>query len=143
VREGEPVVTLIDSHSKLVGDITINSSDIGYTRPNDSVVVKVDAFPYQRHGFLKGRLAAISEESFPVTGGGQDAVLPAPSRDASGAYHHGRIELLDTKLEEMPPGARLIPGMTVTAEIKVGKRSVLSYFLNPLTRVFGESIREP
>ena len=32
--------------------------------------------------------------------------------------------------------------MTVTAEIKVGERTVLSYFLYPLLRGFDESIRE-
>jgi HlyD family secretion protein len=145
VREGEPLVTLIPANANLVADININSGDIGYTRTNDPVVVKVDAFPYQRHGFLKGRLAVISEESFAVngTGAGPDSQVPAPTKDAAGAVHRGRVQLLSTTLEEMPEGARLIPGMTLTAEIKVGKRSVLSYFLNPLTRVFGESIREP
>jgi HlyD family secretion protein len=108
------------------------------------VVVKVDAFPYQRHGFLPGRLLTVSEESFPVSGmGGTDGALPKSTSQGSGAAHRGRIELIKTELEEMPPGARLIPGMTVMAEIKVGSRSVLSYFLNPVTRVFGESIREP
>jgi hemolysin D len=31
----------------------------------------------------------------------------------------------------------------VTAEILVGKRSVMSYILWPLTKAVGESIREP
>jgi HlyD family secretion protein len=143
VREGEPLVTVVQSSAKLVADININSSDIGYTRQGDDVIVKVDAFPYQRHGFLKGRLAAISEESFAANGGGNQGVLPAPVKEESGAFHRGRVELMSTQLDEMPEGARLIPGMTLTAEIKVGRRSVLSYFLNPITRVFGESIREP
>ena len=34
-------------------------------------------------------------------------------------------------------------GMTLTAEILVGKRSVLSYLLWPLTKAAKESIREP
>jgi HlyD family secretion protein len=33
--------------------------------------------------------------------------------------------------------------MTVTAEIAVGKRSVISYLLWPLTKALDESIREP
>jgi len=33
--------------------------------------------------------------------------------------------------------------MTVTAEVKVGSRSVISYFLYPIQRGFNESIREP
>jgi len=145
IKSAEPLVTMVASNAKLVGEITINSSDIGYTRAGDDVVVKVDAFPYQRHGFLKGRLAYVSEESFSSSGatdssGGQ---LPRPTNEASGAFHHGRVDLVDTHLDNMPEGARLIPGMTMSAEVKVGRRSIISYFLNPLTRVLGESIREP
>src|SRR5262249_45604112 len=122
VRESEPVVTLVDSDSRLEADITINSRALGYTRKGDPGVVTVDAFPYQRHGFLKGRLAVISEESF-STGGPQPEGVLASANQTGGAVHNGRIELLSTDLEEMPAGARLIPGMTVTAEIKVGTRS--------------------
>ena len=39
--------------------------------------------------------------------------------------------------------ARLLPGMTLSAEIVVGKRSVMSYLLWPLTKAMDESIREP
>jgi HlyD family secretion protein len=38
--------------------------------------------------------------------------------------------------------AELLPGMTATAEIVVGQRTVLSYFLYPLIRVVDEAIRE-
>jgi HlyD family secretion protein len=37
---------------------------------------------------------------------------------------------------------QLIPGMAITAELKVGRRSVISYFLYPLLRGLDESIRE-
>jgi hemolysin D len=37
---------------------------------------------------------------------------------------------------------QLIAGMAVTAELKVGQRSVISYFLYPLLRGLDESIRE-
>ncbi|AWI60706.1 hypothetical protein AB395_00005529 (plasmid) [Sinorhizobium fredii CCBAU 45436] len=33
--------------------------------------------------------------------------------------------------------------MTLSAEIKVGRRTVISYFLCPLLRGFDEAIREP
>ncbi len=36
-----------------------------------------------------------------------------------------------------------MPGMVVTAEVKVGTRSIASYFLHPLLQVLDESLREP
>jgi HlyD family secretion protein len=43
----------------------------------------------------------------------------------------------------LPEHAKLLPGMTLSAELLVGKRSVMSYLLWPLTKAAKESIREP
>ncbi len=59
------------------------------------------------------------------------------------AYYTSRIRLKSARLNKMPASAKLLPGMTVTAEIVVGKRSVISYLLWPLTKAMEESIREP
>jgi hemolysin D len=141
LREAEPLVTIVPSNAPLIADITINSSDIGYTKPGDEVFIKIDAFPYQRHGMLKGRLLSVSEESFAANStGGQD--IPAPPGGGS-AFHRARVELLSTTLKNLPEGVRIIPGMTLSAEINVGSRSVMAYFLYPITRGLRESLREP
>ena len=46
-------------------------------------------------------------------------------------------------LRNMPEKARLLPGMTLSAEIVVGRRTVISYLLWPLTKALGTSLREP
>jgi HlyD family secretion protein len=43
----------------------------------------------------------------------------------------------------MKDGARLLPGMTLTAEIVVGHRTILSYMAWPLTKGISEAAREP
>ena len=43
----------------------------------------------------------------------------------------------------MPPGFILLPGMPVTADIKVGKRTVLQYLLGRVLPVASEGMREP
>ena len=141
LREAEPFITLVPSNAKMVAEVMINSSDVGYTKSGDEAVIKIDAFPYQRHGLLTGRLESVSEESFQAGAAPQENSL-VPS-EKSGAFHRGRVVLTSTKLDNLPEGARLFPGMTLSAELKVGSRSVMSYFLNPITRGFSESIREP
>lgn len=142
MREAEPLVTIVPSDAPLVADIVINSADVGYVRQGDEVVLKVDAFPYQRHGMLKGHLTFVSEESYAMTEAGGEANTHAVTGRGS-AVHRGRVVLESTALEHMPNGARLIPGMTLSAEIKVGSRRVLNFFLSPLTRGLTESLREP
>ncbi len=47
------------------------------------------------------------------------------------------------KLKKMGARERLLPGMTLQAEIVVGKRTVMSYLLWPLMKAMEESIKEP
>jgi HlyD family secretion protein len=144
LQAAEPLITLVPTNAVLIADVMIASNDVGYTKPGDEVVIKVDAFPYQRHGFLNGRLRAIGEDSSgpsgSATGSGPAGAAGGPP---SGAFHRSQVALTDTKLQALQPGSHLIPGMTVTAEIKVGSRSIISYFLYPIMRGLDESIREP
>ncbi|NKC29751.1 HlyD family type I secretion periplasmic adaptor subunit [Falsiroseomonas selenitidurans] len=132
LREAEPLVTLAPSEAPLVAEIMLRSADIGRLRPGDPVVLKVDAFPFQRHGPLHGTLRAVGQDSF-------NPLQPSaePNLAAGGAAHRGQVRI--------EPGSTLplVPGMTLAAEIHVGQRSVLGYFLAPLLRGLRESLREP
>ncbi|MCX7177984.1 MAG: HlyD family secretion protein, partial [Proteobacteria bacterium] len=108
--------------------------DVGYVKIGDAVHLKFDAVPFQRHGDIISKVRTISEDAFrreTAQGQGLDA------------YYLSRIELGKASLKNMPEKARLLPGMTLSAEIVVGKRSVISYLLWPLTKSLSESIREP
>lgn len=141
LQEAEPLVTMVPTSAALIAEVMINSGDVGYTRLGDEVEIKVDAFPYQRHGLLQGRLRAVGEDSMSTN---TPAVMASGAAvPAVGVVHRSQVELTGAGLRDLPAGTRLIPGMTLTAEIKVGSRSVISYFLYPLMRGFDESIREP
>ena len=140
LREAEPLITMLPSHAALIAEVNISSRDVGYAKEGDVVRVKVDAFPYQRHGMLMGRLRSVSEVSYRPSANGQSQ----PSNSVfEGATHRARVELTDVNLKNLPPGARLIPGMTLSAEVKIGMRSVLSYFFDPIRRGLDESLQNP
>lgn len=136
LREAEALITLVPLGVPLIAEITLRSADIGHARPGDPVTVKIDAFPFQRHGTLQGRLRAVAPESGQRNESGE-------ARMGSAGMHAGQVELPVQSLAGLPEGSRITPGMTLTAEIKVGTRNLLSYFLNPLTRGLQEAIREP
>lgn len=148
IREAEPLVTLVPADVPLEVEADIPSRDIGLVRVGDFVRVKLDAFPFQRHGTLSGEIRTISADAFthdPAQGaqGGANSINADAPRPAAGAVFRTRIRLTDTHLEAVPDGTRLSPGMVASAEIRVGTRSVLSYFLYPVIRALDESIREP
>lgn len=129
LREAEPLVSLVPAGTPLIAEILLRSADIGQARAGDPVMVKIDAFPFQRHGALAGTLRAVA----------QDSQLPRAEGEPLGAHHRAQVAIGDA----LPPGLQPLPGMTVTAEIHVGTRSVLATFLLPLIRGVRESLREP
>jgi HlyD family secretion protein len=134
VQAAEQMFTLVPLGAQLEAEVKIDALDIGYIKAGDVVHVKLEAFPYQKHSSLDGRIRTISEDSFRRESGAPGAL---------DAYYLSRIAYGDSKLKKMPEKARLLPGMTLSAEIVVGKRSVMSYLIWPLTRALDESLREP
>lgn len=141
-RQAEALVTLVPLHSLIEVEVNVPARDIARIRTGDTARVKLDAFPFQRHDTLPGEVRVISEDSFSL--GKKNAPIEgqAPG-EVEEAYYRTRIRLLSQKLRNVPAGFRLMPGMKVRAEIKVGTRSVISYFLYPIIRVFDEGLREP
>ncbi|MES2128341.1 MAG: HlyD family type I secretion periplasmic adaptor subunit [Pseudomonadota bacterium] len=133
VREAETFFTIVPINAKMEAEVQIDSIDVGYIKTGDAAHVKFDAFPFQKHGALDAKVRTISEDAF--------------RRDANGhgldAFYVAYVDLGASKLKKMGPSTRLLPGMTLQAEIVVGKRSVMSYLMWPLTKALDESIREP
>jgi HlyD family secretion protein len=134
VQPGDSLFKLVPLNTPLEVEVEIQGKDVGLINPGqDEARIKLAAFPYQRHGTLVGRVRTISEGVFPKG----DENVQAPS------VYKARIELTTTELQNVPEYFRLVPGMAATAEIKIGKRRVISYFLYPIIRHWDESIREP
>lgn len=137
VREAEPIVTLVPLNVPLEAEVSINSRDIGRIRASDPVRLKLDAYPFQKFGTASGVVRTISRDAFtpqPEAGEARAAGLP---------YFKARVVIDNTDLLKREQPIRLLPGMTVTAEVKVGRRTVISYFLYPIIRGLDDSIREP
>ena len=133
-RGTENFFTLVPLAAELEAEVQIDALDVGYIKPGDPVHIKIDAFPFQRHGALDAKVRTISEDAFR-----RDSSQP----QAPDSYYLTRLTLGKKPLRAMQPQSRLLPGMTLSAEIVVGQRSVMSYLIWPLTKTLDESIREP
>jgi len=133
IKSGETMMTLVPLDAPLEAAVFIGTEDIGYIRPDDTAAIKLDTYPFQKFGHLDGELHTIAEDALHVD-------TPSGRR----LVYEGRVRI--TGMEHMrsrPKDFRLVPGMTLAADIKVGSRTVITYVTWPLIRVFGESIREP
>ena len=134
VKEAETFFTLVPIGGNLEAEVQIDSLDVGYIKTGDVAHIKLDAFPFQKHGLLHAKVSSISEDAFR---------RESPAGSGLDAYYVSRIAIANPRLKLMGDRNRLLPGMTLNAEIVVGKRSVMSYLVWPLTKALDESIREP
>jgi hemolysin D len=134
MKEAEALYTLVPLDSPLEAEVSVEGLDVGHVETGAEARLKLEAWPFQKHGTLFGKLRIVSD----------DSLTPDPKKDSQQRpYYKARVEVTATNLRNVPRSFRLIPGMAVTAEIKAGDRTILSYFLYPLLRGLDESIREP
>ena len=128
------VVTTAQSLMEIVPDdsveveANIENKDIGFVKVGQTAVVKIEAFPYTRYGYLTGKVIDVPNDAV------QDKKL--------GLTFVARIHLPTNRIRANGAWINLTPGMEVTAEIKTGKRSVAHYFLDPVIQTGEESLRE-
>ncbi|MBF0165812.1 MAG: HlyD family type I secretion periplasmic adaptor subunit [Magnetococcales bacterium] len=132
IRQAEVLITLVAVDVPLQAEVNISARDVGYLRQGDRARIKLDAIPFQRHGTLDGELLTVSEDIFEEEIAGRKQPI-----------YRARLSLEQTHLRDIPPDFRLIPGMSALAEIKVGTRSLLSYFFYPIIRTLDSGLREP
>ena len=132
VSEGDAIVTLVQLNQPLFLEVDIDPKKITDMKLGMKVSVKLDAMPFQEFGGLDGELIYVSNDTFNESVSGD-----------KGVFYRGRVKTESLKGSDMPSDFILSQGMLATADILVGKRSLISYFTYPILNAFEESFKEP
>lgn len=133
LKPSDELITMMPLDTALEAEIKISSRDVGYVRPSDPCVLSIDAFNAAEHGTAEGAVRWISEGAF---------TLDEDNKPVD-AYYKARCSVDTSRLVAMPSNFRLLPGMTLTGDIKIGRRSVAMYLIGGMLHGFGTSMREP
>jgi HlyD family type I secretion membrane fusion protein len=125
---GAVVAEILPADAALVVEARITPRDIGFVSPGQPVTVKVQAFDFSRFGTVEGQVERISAGAF--------------LDDQKQPHWRARIALSQEHVGRDPDLARLAAGMTVTAEITTGRKTVLQYLLKPLYAAVSTAFRE-
>jgi len=133
LKEGDTLLTLTPMSAPLEAEAQVLSRDVGFIRPGDPVTMKIDAFNFAEHGTVEGKVKWISEDAFTTDDNGQ----------ATPAYYRVRVSVVAIHLIDVPSTFRLIPGMTLGADVKVGTHALGAYLIGGMIHGLGEAMREP
>jgi membrane fusion protein, adhesin transport system len=132
VAPGAPVMEVVPVGSSVLLEARVRPADIGFVRVGQAVEIKLSAYEYTIFGALKGTVEVLSPDALgdpERAGQGEATWYRALVRaDGTGFVHQGK---------PLP----VLPGMTGSAEIRTGQRSVMAFLLTPMLKS-GEAFRE-
>jgi HlyD family secretion protein len=144
LQSGQQFITLVPSDAPLEVEANIAGRDDGFVHVGDPVAVKFDTFPFTQYGMAHGTVRTISADSFTAQDDQRNPTGAVPvSANNSEPYYRARVTIDNVALHGTPAGFRIMPGMPVTTDVKVGKRTVMSYLLGRVLPVASEGMREP
>lgn len=135
VQKGEHILTMIPEKGDASVELSIPARDIARVKGHTDARVKFDSLPFQRHGYLSGKITRVTGDAVPKRNdeNGQSELV---------YLAHADIEP-EPKLRNVPDNFLPLPGMPVSAEVIVGKRTLLSYFTYQFEALGARALREP
>ena len=146
LNPGQQFITLVPTDAPLEVEANIAGSDDGNVSVGDPVDIKFDTFQYSRYGLAHGVVRVVSPNSFDAQDEQRNPTGAAPVANAAQLptlWYRSRITLDRIDLHDTPPNFHLTPGMPVTADIRVGKQTVVRYMLGKMIPLAKEGMREP
>lgn len=128
VTPAQVLLVVVPEDGALTAEVVLENKDVGFVHAGQTAEVKLETFPFTRYGTVPAAVRTISADA--VVDEKQGAVFPAT------------LALQRSTLDLDGRSIRLAPGMNLTAEIKTGRRRVITYLLDPLTAHARESLGE-
>jgi len=127
VRPGEVLMEITPDDQRVVIETRARPNDRANLHRGLPARVRIGAYDYATFGALDGEVTEVSADTL--------------ADDKEGRYYRVRIEAAATPGSRQP-GA-VLPGMTASGDIVVGKRTVMSYLLSPLLKFRDSAFRDP
>jgi adhesin transport system membrane fusion protein len=126
LRPGDEVMQISPTNGELLLELKIAPADIGQLSLDMPVAVQLDAGGGD-HATLHGTLSYISSDT-----------LAEPAANGQGiAFYRAQV-----RFDALSVHGAIKPGMTATADIRTGTRSVLRYLAKPVVKAFGGALHE-
>ena len=134
IQQGQDIMEIVPLEDRLLVEAKIRPADVAFLRPGLPATVKISAYDFAIYGGLTGKVELISPDTI------KDDEMARQGRPDTSFY---RV-LIRTDEAELSKGDKrfpIIPGMTATAEIRTGEKTILDYLLKPALKA-REAFRE-
>ncbi|MBU3068276.1 HlyD family type I secretion periplasmic adaptor subunit [Aestuariicella sp. G3-2] len=128
VMEAQELMKLVPKNDFLEVEAVLENKDIGFVFEGQPAEVKINTFNFTKYGVIDATVIGVTP----------DAVID----EVKGLVYKLRLKLESSDIQVDQRLVELLPGMTVMAEVKTGKRQLIEYVMSPLLRKVDESAGE-
>ncbi|MBF0118875.1 MAG: HlyD family type I secretion periplasmic adaptor subunit [Desulfobacterales bacterium] len=126
VTPAQKLISIVPAELPLIIEALILNQDIGFVSEGMSAVIKIDTYPFQKYGMLNGTVKHISKDSI--------------IDEKLGPIYKAYITPIEKSLIIDGKKTSITTGLTVTAEVKTGKRRIIEFFIYPLIKYLNEGM---
>ncbi len=128
VTPAQPLMLIVPTRANLEVEAWLENKDIGFVEIGQSAEIKIHTFPFTRYGVIDGEVVDVTPD--------------AVANEAQQFLYRMRVAMKRSTIQIEQKEVNLISGMTVSAEVKTGKRRLIEFLMAPLLRYKNESVRE-
>ncbi len=134
-----PLVSIIPAGSTLQAQLYLPTRARGFVKPGQRVLLRYQAFPYQKFGHHEGRIARIAQAA--IMPEELARRLPANaglmSGDGAGPVYPVTVALISQAATAYGESVPLQPGMQLEADVQIETRRLVEWMFEPLYTLTG------
>lgn len=127
VSTGQTMLALVPQGSRLQARLLVPTRAIGFVMPYDKVVLRYQAYPYQKFGLHGGHVTNVSRSPMTVT-----QISSALGLQVAEAMYRVDVQLDSQAIEAYGKQEALKPGMALDADILLDRRRLIEWAFEPL-----------
>lgn len=126
------LASLVPPHSRLVAQLYAPSSAVGFVRPSQTVLLRYQAYPYQKFGHHPGEVVAVSRTPLQAA---DMAQLALPQDVRREPLYRITVALKEQSVQAYGQTQTLVPGMQLDADVLLDRRRLIEWIFEPLLGV--------
>jgi len=133
-----PLMSIVPTDSVLEAHLFSPSRAIGFVRPGQRVLLRYQAFPYQKFGLYKGVIKSVSRSAISPSELSQQLTGLVSLVGANEPMYRVTVELAQQTAMAYGEAVPLQPGMQLEADVMIESRSLIEWVLDPLYSLTGK-----
>ncbi|AOI68798.1 HlyD family secretion protein [Burkholderia ubonensis] len=128
VNAGQTAVSVLPADGKLEAQLMVPSRAIGFIHPGQTVVLRYQAYPYQKFGQQYGQVTGISRSALSP----QEVAALTGAPNVQEQHYRLTVALARQDIAVYDRTEHLRPGMALDADLLLDRRTLIEWVLEPI-----------